>query len=211
MSFTQKIYFNDKLLILTTDTQGVMRGNPGMAAYSTFNGVSLSNYNEALHKLEKQPINGAIIEGPSGTALLAQLHGMYRSIDAAGGIAYNEQGQILMIFRRGKWDLPKGKLDEGETIEECALREVKEETGLKKLTLGAKICDTYHVYELDKERLLKRTAWYKMQGTVTDKLKPQKAENIMEARWVSEGDVAPLAAKSYEAIREVLKLAQPHP
>jgi 8-oxo-dGTP pyrophosphatase MutT (NUDIX family) len=112
-----------------------------------------------------------------------------------------------LIFRRGKWDLPKGKLDAGEQIDECALREVKEETGLVHLELGDKICDTYHIYEQKGQQYLKRTAWYKMSGTSADKLMPQKEENILEARWVSEKDLAPLMAKTYEAIREVLRLS----
>ena len=112
-----------------------------------------------------------------------------------------------MIFRRGKWDLPKGKLDKGESIDECALREVKEETGLKHLVLGDKICDTYHIYVLNNEQMLKRTAWYKMKGVSTDKLMPQQEEGILDARWVNEAGIPPLAAKTYEAIREVLRLA----
>jgi ADP-ribose pyrophosphatase YjhB (NUDIX family) len=112
-----------------------------------------------------------------------------------------------MIFRRGKWDLPKGKLDEGEDIEACALREVTEETGLSDLQLGKKICDTYHIYSQNGEHLLKHTAWYTMQGSSAQKLKPQKAENIMEARWVAQKDLAPLVGKSYEAIREVIRAA----
>ena len=132
---------------------------------------------------------------------------MYSPIEAAGGVAYNEHGSILMIFRRGKWDLPKGKLDKGENIEECALREVMEETGLTHLTLGEKICDTYHIYTQNNEDYLKSTRWYKMGGTETDELKPQKEENILEARWVGEKELGTLALRTYEAIREVLHVA----
>jgi ADP-ribose pyrophosphatase YjhB (NUDIX family) len=115
-----------------------------------------------------------------------------------------------MIYRRGKWDLPKGKLDLGEQIDECALREVAEETGLHTLVLDGKICDTYHIYAQGGDQLLKQTSWYRMNGSVADKLRPQKEENIIEARWVSEAELAPLAAKSYEAIREVLKASGLH-
>jgi 8-oxo-dGTP pyrophosphatase MutT (NUDIX family) len=207
MHFTQKIYFNDKQLILTTDKEAVIRENPGFSRFIFFHGASLRHYTQVLLELGKPGVKGAIIEDSSGDSLLDRLRGMYHSIEAAGGVAYNEDGDILMIYRRGKWDLPKGKLDKGESIEECALREVSEETGLQNLALDEKICDTYHVYDLDKEHILKRTAWYKMKGSSRDKLMPQEAENIMEARWVKEKDLAPLAEKSYEAIREVLILA----
>lgn len=207
MNFSQKIYFNDKPLILTTDTEAYLDSHPNAESFSLFSGATLRNYTQAVAHMERPGVPGAIIEDVSEASLWDQLHAMYRQIDAGGGVAYNEYGEILMIYRRGKWDLPKGKLDDGEAIEACALREVCEETGLERLSLGEKICDTYHIYSLYSENLLKRTAWYKMMGTSEDKLKPQKAENIMEARWVKEQDLPPLAAKSYEAVREVLREA----
>ena len=207
MNFSQKIYYNDKPLILTTNTEEYIDNNPVAETYSFFTGATLRSFTLALQQMDRPGVTGAVIEDMSEAALKDQLSAMYNSIDAAGGVAYNETGAILLIYRRGKWDLPKGKLDEGESIDECAVREVKEETGLKQLTLEDKICDTYHVYTQGNEQLLKRTAWYKMKGTSADILKPQKEENIMEARWVSNKELGPLAARSYEAIREVLKTA----
>ena len=207
MYFSQRIYYNDKPIILTTDRDAYINDNPAAEDYHVFTGAELRRYEQALQDIERPGIKGVIIEDISEEALLSQLHAMYMPIDAAGGVVYNEHGAILMIFRRGKWDLPKGKLDKGENIAECALREVHEETGLEQLTLGEKIDDTYHIYAQNNEQLLKQTTWYKMTGSSTDKLRPQKEENIIEARWVSEKDIAPLAAKSYEAIREVLRKA----
>jgi 8-oxo-dGTP pyrophosphatase MutT (NUDIX family) len=125
-------------------------------------------------------------------------------VDAAGGVVMNEDKDVLMIYRRGKWDLPKGKRDDGEEIDYCALREVTEETGLHELKLNDKICDTYHVYAQNGQNLLKCTAWYKMEGTRNETLVPQKEENILEARWIANNDLGPIVYKSYEAIREVL-------
>ena len=207
MYFSQKIYYNDKPIILTTDKEAYINDHPAAEPYSFFSGAELRSYTQALQSLERPGINGVIIEDISEDALLAQLHAMYSPIDAAGGVVYNEHGAVLMIFRRGKWDLPKGKLDKGEKIEECALREVREETGLESLTLKEKICDTYHIYAQNNEQLLKQTAWYKMAGSSMDKLRPQKEENIIEARWVSEKDMAPFVAKTYEAMKEVLRKA----
>ncbi len=204
MNFSRKIYYNDKPLILTTDKEAYINENAVAEVYESFSGGTLRSFTQALQYLDRPGIKGAIIEDISEASLLDQLDAMYLPIVAAGGIAYNEREELLLIFRRGKWDLPKGKLDEGENIEECALREVKEETGLKQLTLGDKICDTYHIYEQKGQDYLKRTAWYKMKGTSADTLKPQKEEGILEARWVNEADLAPFAARSYEAIREVL-------
>jgi len=136
-----------------------------------------------------------------------ELEKIYEPIHAGGGIVFNEDGDLLMIYRRGKWDLPKGKRDEDETIEECAIREVSEETGLKKLSLGEKVCNTYHIYSQNKKNLLKHTVWYKMKGTKKEKPEPQAEENILEVRWVSKKDVAVMLSKSYEGIKEVLGLA----
>jgi ADP-ribose pyrophosphatase YjhB (NUDIX family) len=135
------------------------------------------------------------------------IHDLYTPIDAAGGVTYNEDGNVLMIFRRGKWDLPKGKRDEGESMDACALREVCEETGLQRLQLDQKICDTYHIYAQDQELIMKRTTWYRMYASAAEKLKPQKEENIIEARWVADHEMPLFATKTYEAVRDVLRAA----
>lgn len=207
MNFSQKIFLNDTPLILTTDREAYINEYPDTERYNVFTGATLRSFTQALQTVERPGATGAIIEDVSPAALLGQLEAMYRPIDAGGGVAYNEDDEILMIFRKGKWDLPKGKLDAGEEIDECAVREVKEETGLNSLTLSDKICDTYHIYTQKNEQILKRTAWYKMTGTLADKLKPQKEENIMEARWVKQKDLGPLLKQSYEAVREVLRMA----
>jgi 8-oxo-dGTP pyrophosphatase MutT (NUDIX family) len=208
MNFIQKIFYNDKPLILTTDRDAYINDNPVAETYEFFDGASLRSYTMALQYMDRPGTRGAVIEDISANSLLSQLHAMYQSIDAGGGVVFNERNDILMIFRRGKWDLPKGKLDKGETIEVCALREVTEETGLTNLSLGEKICDTYHIYTQNNEQLIKRSAWYRMAGTSADKLKPQKEENILEARWVNEKELPAFAAKSYEAIRDVLRMTK---
>jgi 8-oxo-dGTP pyrophosphatase MutT (NUDIX family) len=207
MSFSQKIYYFDKPLILTDDSQEYVDANPGAEQYGFFAGATLKSFTQALQQLERPGIPGAIVEDGSLDSLLDQLQAMYRPIEAAGGLVVNEKGEVLMIYRRGKWDLPKGKLDEGEDIETCCVREVSEETGLQQLKLGDKLCETFHAYTQFGENQLKRTTWFRLAGSSADKLKPQKEEDILEARWVGEGDVPPLAAKSYEAVRDVLRVA----
>lgn len=207
MDYVQKIYFNNKPLILTTDAKSYIATHTIAAGYMGFTGAFPRNYRLAFEHMEKPRSLGAIIEDVSPQSLKKELYSLYTPIDAGGGIVVNEDGAVLMIYRRGKWDLPKGKRDDGEDIAECALREVSEETGLQQLQLGDKICDTYHIYSQNKENLLKCTSWYRMQGTNKDILSPQKEENIQEARWVAEKDMGPIVYKSYEAIREVLTQA----
>lgn len=204
MNFAQKVYYNNKPLVLTTSTEAYIAENPVARGYLPFIGAFTRNYRLAIEHLEKPRSLGAIVEDISKKALLEELHKMYEPIDAAGGVVMNEENAVLMIYRRGKWDLPKGKCDEGETVDTCAIREVSEETGLQQLELKEKICDTFHLYTQHGQSLLKRTVWYKMQGTSGEALVPQKEENILEARWVAEKEMGPIVFKSYEAIREVL-------
>lgn len=204
MSFNLKIYYNDKQLILSTDKEEYINEHPEAGQYVFYSGSTPKSFNQALQQLERPGVNGVIIEDISSDSLLSQLNVMYHTIDAGGGLVYNELGELLMIFRRGKWDLPKGKLDNGEDIATCALREVKEETGLEQVTLGDKIGETYHIYSQKGEHILKRSTWYKMHGNSVDKLKPQKEEDILEARWVSKEDLLPIAARSYALVREIL-------
>jgi 8-oxo-dGTP pyrophosphatase MutT (NUDIX family) len=204
MNFTQKVYYNNKPLILTNDSGAYMKEHPIAAGYLVFTGAFPRHYRLAIQHLEKPTSLGVVIEDLSPKSLKDELHQLYTPVDAGGGIVLNETGDVLMIYRRGKWDLPKGKRDAGEDILQCALREVSEETGLQHLKAGTKICDTYHIYAQNKENLLKCTTWYNMTASVKETLVPQKEENILEARWVTPDSLPSIALKSYEAIREVL-------
>ena len=132
---------------------------------------------------------------------------MLTPIIAAGGIVMNPNQEILWIFRRGFWDLPKGKLDPNETIEACAIREVMEETGISHLVLGKRILTTTHQYYdtyLNKD-VEKTTYWYAM---TTDRLqdgKPQSEEDIEAIAWVKKEDIAPYLANTYDNIKAVME------
>lgn len=134
---------------------------------------------------------------------------MKKLIIAAGGVVMNEHNEVLLIFRRGCWDLPKGKLDEGETVAECALREVKEETALEHITQGAFIADTFHQYEEKGQPVTKQTSWYLMQGSSKETPVPQTEEDIAEIRWVPTQQLSPYLANTYPNIIEILRKAIP--
>lgn len=111
---------------------------------------------------------------------------LMKKIIAAGGVITNENDEILLIFRRGKWDLPKGKLDDGEDIETCALREVREETGLSDVAINYFIGITHHEYYEPRinEEVHKETHWYAMAAAPGQQLVPQTEEDIEEIEWV---------------------------
>ena len=126
-------------------------------------------------------------------------------IEAAGGMVFNPKGELLMMLRRGQWDMPKGKLDEGETVEACALREVEEETGISNLRLNGKLQTTYHTYSFQGKTVLKPSHWFRMECTGTEDLVPQTEEDITELRWVNKVEAAALANEAFPSIREMIE------
>jgi 8-oxo-dGTP pyrophosphatase MutT (NUDIX family) len=126
-------------------------------------------------------------------------------IQAAGGLVENEKAEILFMFRRGKWDLPKGKLDPGETLEECALREVEEETGVGQLSIKKFLLTTLHEYEELGKVIEKKTHWYYMHANSYQPLVPQLEEDITELRWFGPDDFGIVLRNTYPAIVEVLR------
>jgi len=128
-------------------------------------------------------------------------------IQAGGGLVKNEKSEILFIFRRGKWDLPKGKLDAGETLEQCALREVKEETGIGHLELIQFLLITEHDYKEKGRAILKETHWWLMKTIGNQTLIPQKEEDITEIRWIGPADFKIIKQNTYPAILDVLRVS----
>ncbi|TXF74957.1 NUDIX hydrolase [Chryseobacterium sp.] len=130
---------------------------------------------------------------------------MFRVIEAAGGIVSNSSGELLFIKRLGKWDLPKGKIEEGESLEQTALREVEEETGLKNLILEKFVNNTFHIYtERNGDRILKTTYWFKMTCVGDQKAVPQIEEGITHVAWKNneeiQEDVLPSTFKNIKLI-----------
>ena len=128
-------------------------------------------------------------------------------IIAAGGLVQNSKGEFLLIYRRGFWDLPKGKLDAGELIPECAVREVQEETGIQTLELGPFICSTTHHY-FDKwlnKDVVKHTHWYTMLSLENETLVPQTEEDIEKIEWVPREQLPQYLLQTYPTIRSVFE------
>lgn len=116
-------------------------------------------------------------------------------------------GSCLMIRRNDKWDLPKGRQEEGESIGDCALREVGEETGVKGLRLGRLIGVTHHTYNTYGPSCIKHTSWFEMYCDGCSELHPQVEEDITEAVWVSEKEALIRAGESYPSIADIVGIA----
>lgn len=155
--------------------------------------------------LEKGEIKKVEFHTHDATLLFEMLKACYdKFIVAAGGLVKNKKGALLLIFRNGKWDLPKGKIEKDETSAEGALREVQEETGLKRLKLLSEFQRTYHTYTQNEKRILKETVWYLMQ--TDDKVTtPQLEEGITKTEWMAPADSATVFANTYDNILLLLK------
>ncbi len=129
----------------------------------------------------------------------------FSTIWAGGGIVKNKHDELLFIFRRGKWDLPKGKWDEGETIEECAIREVREETGLQNLKINQEIGKTYHIYDEKGKNILKISCWYSMEAMGSEKLIPQTEEDITSIKWVPRWEKEIIFSNTYPSVKLILR------
>lgn len=131
---------------------------------------------------------------------------MEKKIIAGGGVVVNENNQVLFIYRRKKWDLPKGKLDPGEDIKACAIREVMEETGIRNLTIGNLIIVTTHSYEENGMNMQKETHWFEMKASTVDNptLTPQLEEDIEKIEWVSLENLEEYLSETYTTIQQVL-------
>ena len=129
----------------------------------------------------------------------------YLEVNAGGGLVTNSKGEFLLIRRSGLWDLPKGHQEAGEAIEDTALREVEEETGLKGLVLGKFIRVTDHTYFRNEQWHLKHTWWYSMTYTGTGTPVPQSEEGITEVRWVAKSELPVLLTQTYSTIVEVFR------
>jgi len=131
----------------------------------------------------------------------------FRPVDAAGGLATDAAGNILMIFRRGRWDLPKGHCEAGETFAETALREVEEECGIAGLKIGELITETRHAYLLRGEWVLKTGHWFRMTHlAVKPPLRPQTGEGISRAEWLSREQLPSALTQTYTSIRRVFDM-----
>ncbi len=158
----------------------------------------------AIKLMDLNEVKSVIVTGDV-KKMWKEFQSYYTLIDAAGGVVRNTENKLLFIFRLGKWDLPKGKMDEGETLEQTAIREVEEECGISKLKITGKILTTYHTYTLKGKNILKSSHWFAMTTKDNSPLIIQTEEHITDARWVKHKEIPELLNEAYPSIAEVMK------
>lgn len=130
---------------------------------------------------------------------------LYELIEAAGGLVKNIDQKILLIFRCGKWDLPKGKLKKDELPEIGAIREVEEECGIQNLEIKKLVEITYHTYKVLGKDILKRTYWYEMVYHGNQNPTPQIEEEITEVKWIKNDQIFEITDNTFLSIIDVFK------
>ena len=160
-----------------------------------------------IHEMQQPQVHAGVFYHSDIEKLKNTFLKRFSIVQAAGGLVKNNENEILMIFRRGKWDLPKGKLDKGEKLEDCAVREVEEETGLKNVKLNSALAVTYHTYHEGTRFILKESHWFTMKVTGKQKLVPQTEEDIFDIRWVHPNDIHSYLPKSFPLIADIIKAA----
>lgn len=193
-----KVFVNEKKLLLSKQSENLEK---------TLGYENVTSLEIALDLLENTSVKELNVFGENINEIWSEFQQLFRIIEAAGGIVSNPEGEILFIKRLGKWDLPKGKMEKGESREESAVREIEEETGLQNVELLRFINTTYHIYiERNGDKVLKCTHWFEMNFDGEDTSKPQIEEGITEVAWKNtlqiEEEVFP---STFKNIRLIIK------
>lgn len=175
-----QIFCNERVCIISADREKCLKSINGVGTSL----MEMRQLPELFDLFETSVIPEFYIYSKTPNETFKYLTDSNKCIDAAGGIVFNSENKILLMRRRGYWDFPKGKIEEGETEMVAAYREIEEECGIK-VEIGSKIADTYHTYRMFDTRIIKRTAWFEAKYSGSQTLQPQIEEDITEVRWIS--------------------------
>ena len=199
------IYFNNKPLFLVSSL------NPDIEEHLHHEEtVFIDEFNShtvkaMIHEMESPRILRGVFLHEDPEAVLKQFKKKLELVVAAGGLAHTDRNEVLLILRRGKWDLPKGKLDKGESLETCAIREIKEETGLVNVSLEGPLTITYHTYHEFGKHILKESHWYLMKAEKQENFIPQLDEDIEKCLWVPMDEISPYMENTHASIMDVIR------
>lgn len=188
-----KVFVNDKPLFLTNEIEKE-------TDFQLFLLESI-DIEQLIIKMFQNKIQKASLYYPDEKAILKKMKEKIPVCKAGGGLVYNKKGEVLFIFRNGKWDLPKGGIEKGEEIAYTALREVEEETGVNKLSITRKLQKTYHVFRRNGKYKLKVTHWFEMQTDFDGITIPQAKEGIEKAAWLNPEQIREALKNSFENIK----------
>ena len=192
-----RIYYNEQCIYFTKSANVVIRAE-GIKNAWLVRDVAKATLGKIFHRFIASQFDNLVLEGDVDE-LYNSFEPNFCTLPAAGGVVWNEKEELLMIHRLGKWDLPKGKLDPGEQMAMCAVREVEEETGLDEISFSGFLKSTYHIYQLKEDWILKKTEWYELHAP-KQPLVAEAEEDIAQAIWVPQKDIKKLLENSYPNI-----------
>jgi ADP-ribose pyrophosphatase YjhB (NUDIX family) len=199
-----RVFLNDKVITIYEDDKIPENGSNCMAIDYTDTPSLANAYGRFCQDAECLSLN--INANGKFTEACSAFNSMFKRIEAAGGIVRNRIREYLFIKRLGVWDLPKGKLHKKEPVEKGALREVREETGLKGLLITKDLPSTFHIYKNKKGiEVLKETYWFEMKCHIDQKPVPQAEENITEVKWFSFNDLNIPMQHTYASLHDLLE------
>ncbi len=188
-----KVFVNDKPLFLTNEVQKE-------TDFQLFLLESV-DIKKLIVKIFQNKIQKAFLYHPDEKLIMKTLKAKIPVVKAGGGLVFNKKGEVLFIFRNGKWDLPKGGTEKNETMEETAMREVEEETGVNGLSIVKKLPKTYHVFKRNGRYKLKQTYWFEMKSDFDGTPQGQIEEGIEKVAWINPKDIPSILENSYENIK----------
>ena len=197
-----KVFFQDRIIFVTEDFKSHFFHDYGLF-YKYYDQDELADLLKLFAIMTK--IKKLYIFHKEAEQAWSGLKKCFTIIEAAGGLIFSDQDEILVIKRRGKWDFPKGKLEHGESHEQAALREVQEETGLNELSITRPLQSTYHIYDKEGDIILKNTAWFWMTVPTREQPSPETGEDITEAIWLDRKDLPLILGNTYLSIVDLLQ------
>lgn len=193
-----KVFVNNSVIILSTESRV-------SEEYTSIN-ITEVDLKSIIEQLVKNPELKFHLYHKNEEKLFTHLLKKIPVVVAGGGKVYNKKRDILFIHRNGKWDLPKGKTEKKESIEQSALREVEEETGIRNLEITRFLQRTFHVFKRDGEYRLKLTYWFEMYSEYKGEFTPQKNEGIKKVKWKSFKKSKKALKNTYSAIKQLFPM-----
>ena len=188
------IYFTDNSLTFTTE-QYIPSADERLLSESEVTSANLVNLFDSCNKI--------VVRSADCVAAAERFATRFAYLEAAGGVVENDKGEVLLIFRFGRYDLPKGRIEAGEDTLSAAMREIEEETGVTGLNFVATLGNTLHAYNVYGKWELKRTHWFAF-SCQRSELTPQTEEDITAATWVDKQELTECMTNSYPTIREII-------
>ncbi|WP_439882381.1 NUDIX hydrolase [Pontibacter sp. MBLB2868] len=200
---TEKVYKHEYDLILKASDHFTSKDLVGDVLIKEADAALIDRLVRLMEVKKLKKLRSLTLVTDRKTKLIAHLKDQFKIVKAAGGLVLKE-GKILMIYRLGVWDLPKGKLEKKEKVQAGALREVEEECNIKVEVID-KLPKTWHSYAYKGNKILKKTSWYLMNCTDDSLIKPQAEEFIEEVRWMTPEEALQVLPKAYTSISFIVK------